>query len=282
MSSRTTIITVTYNSAAILAGLLDTVPHDVPVIVVDNASTDDIAENIAGRRDVRLIRNERNLGFGRACNIGAAAAATEFLFFLNPDARLADGATEALEREADARPGLGAANPLITDPSGHARLKMSSVVDLPDLPKPDLDKAGRMPVLSGAALFVPRAVFEEVGGFDPSIFLYHEDHEICSRIIKAGHDLWHLPAARVMHLHGQSSPNAARSAYRRGYEMARSRYYVIEKSHRGDGFRRTFWPALLGCISPINMISKRRHAKFRGQLAGALSARKDGGRFSHH
>jgi N-acetylglucosaminyl-diphospho-decaprenol L-rhamnosyltransferase len=248
-------------------------------VVVDNASKDDTAAMLHDRPNVAFLRNARNEGFGRACNRGAALAQTEFLLFLNPDARLKPGALPALEREADAREELGAANPLITDHAGRARLKMSSVLPVPKLPRPEPQSPGRMPVLSGAALFVRRALFEEVGGFDPAIFLYHEDHELCSRILAAGYELWHLPSAHVVHVQGTGAPREAGTAYLKGYQMARSRAYVIEKTCPGAGFRRTFWPALLGYISPAGLVSRRRRAKYRGQLAGALSARNDGGRF---
>ncbi len=280
MNARTTVITVTYKSAKVLTPMLASIPTRTPVIVVDNASDDDtvaLAEECPG---VRLIRNKQNLGFGRACNIGAAASDTEFLLFLNPDACLEKGCIEALESEADQRSDIGAANPLISDSKGRTHLKMSSIIDTPDMPRPQIDQAGEMPVLSGAALFVPRDVFEEVGGFDPSIFLYHEDHDLCHRIRQAGYSLWHLPAARVVHQQGSSSPKVAENAYRKGYEMARSRFYLMEKNRRGDGFRGAFWPALFGFVSPVNLISKRRRAKYRGQIFGALSARKDGGRFT--
>jgi len=280
MSARTTVITVTYNSAEVLPAMLSSVPPETPVVVVDNASTDDTLGCARDRPGVRVIRNERNLGFGRGCNIGAADATSDFLLFLNPDACLEPGAIAALEGEAERRPGLGAANPLILDTEGRAHLKMSSVVELPRMPRPKLHEAGEMPVLSGAALFLPRAVFEEVGGFDPSIFLYHEDHELCLRIRQAGYTLWHLPAARVVHRRSSSSAKVADSAYFKGYEMARSRFYFLEKNRRGDGFRGAFWPALLGLVSTVTLISKRRRAKYRGQLSGALSARKDGGRFT--
>ena len=280
MTARTTIVTVSYNSAQVLPEMLASLPRDARVVVVDNGSTDGTLRLLRGNPAVRLVESGANIGFGRACNLGAAEADTEFLLFLNPDARLESGALEALEREADARPDLGAANPLILDARGRARLKVTSVLAMPDFPRPPLEQAGRMPVLTGAALFMRRAVFEEVGGFDPAIFLYHEDHEICHRVVQAGHELWHLPSARVVHVAGSGSPKVAANAYWKGLQMARSRYYVIEKMTPGAGFRRTFWPALMGLASPVNFLSKRRRAKYRGQLAGAISARKDGGRFT--
>lgn len=280
MTARTTIITVTFDSALVLPAMLTSVPEDTPVVVVDNGSKDGTRALVKGRENVRLIANDRNLGFGRACNLGATEADTEFLLFLNPDARLEPGALQALEQAADARPDLGAANPLIADEHGRARLKMSSVLETPHLPRPPLDQPGRMPVLSGSALFMPRKIFSEVGGFDPSIFLYHEDHELCQRVTAAGYALWHLPMARVVHAQGTGSPKRADMAYWKGYQMARSRVYVTGKSSGGGGFHATFWPAVMGLVSPINLFSKRRRAKYRGQLVGALSARKDGGKFT--
>ena len=86
---RVSIVTVTYNSLSILPELLNSLPERVPCIVVDNASDNHAAlSELVVAYGARLIRNDNNCGFGVACNIGAAQAQTEFLLFLNPDARL--------------------------------------------------------------------------------------------------------------------------------------------------------------------------------------------------
>ncbi|MGB3405961.1 MAG: glycosyltransferase family 2 protein [Jannaschia sp.] len=279
MSARTTIVTVTYNSAAVVGQMLRSLPTDAVVVVVDNASTDDTCARVEADLPPhgRLVAALRNEGFGRACNRGAMGAETEFLLFLNPDARLEPGALEALEEEADRRPDLGAANPSIETANGRARLKMTSVLPVERMPRPAPETAGRMPVLSGGVLFVRRAAFEAVGGFDPAIFLYHEDHELCWRLAQAGHELWHLPQARAVHIMGTGTARSPEAARWKGFHMARSRYYVVEKATPGQGFRRSFWPALLSLLSPVNFLSNRRRQKSIGQISGAVSARKDGG-----
>ena len=73
---RTTLIVVAYNSAAVLPQMLASVPPGVPVIVVDNASSDGSAE-IAEVAGAQVIRLAKNAGFGPGCNRGAAAASTE-------------------------------------------------------------------------------------------------------------------------------------------------------------------------------------------------------------
>jgi glycosyltransferase involved in cell wall biosynthesis len=71
--ARVCVVTVAYNSASALRGLLGSVPEGVAVIVVDNASRDDSAA-VAEAAGARVIRNAANLGFGAGCNIGMAGA----------------------------------------------------------------------------------------------------------------------------------------------------------------------------------------------------------------
>ena len=83
-----TVITVTFNSAAVIATLLATVPEHVRVIVVDNASSDDTVA-VAGRwPNVTVLPLTSNSGFGAACNAGAALCDSPYVFFVNPDAWL--------------------------------------------------------------------------------------------------------------------------------------------------------------------------------------------------
>ena len=209
---RVTVVTVAHNSLAVLPKMLASVPRGSTAIVVDNASRDAAAlADLARTHGAQLIRNEDNCGFGPACNIGAAEALSEFVLFLNPDARLGDGAIEALVAAADAHPEAVAFNPAITDGKGRPYFKRGSVL-LPAsarLPAgwPDADR--EVPVLTGAAFFVRRAAFEAVGGFDPAIFLYHEDDDLALRLKTVG-SLMFVHGARVTHDAGNSTVRSPR------------------------------------------------------------------------
>ena len=279
MKSRTTVITVAFNSAHIIEEMLASIPHEVGVRVVDNGSTDDIRKKLKNFKNCKLISNGSNQGFGRACNRGAEKSSTDFLFFLNPDAKLKNNTILELERFADKNQKMGAANPLIKNGKGKTRLKMSSIVPSKNVPRPKINEFGEMPVLSGGALFVRREIFEAIGGFDPNIFLYHEDHELCNRISKLGYSLWHVPSAIAEHIGGRSSGSSIEIAQWKGFQMARSRYYVLSKFYPSGAFTRTFWPAVYGLSNPLNLLSRRRRSKYIGQIKGALSARSDGGIF---
>ncbi|MEL6618253.1 MAG: glycosyltransferase family 2 protein [Pseudomonadota bacterium] len=279
--THTTVVTVGYNSALVIGTMLRSVPAGVPVFVVDNASTDDtVAVAQAARPDATVIRMPENRGFGRACNAGAADAETEFLLFLNPDAALKPGAIDALEQAAGDTPDFAAANPMILNAKGRGRLKTSSKLRLPNgLPAPRLDAFSEMPVLSGAAFFVKTAAFQAVGGFDPGIFLYHEDHDLAVRLARTQGRLWHVPGAVVTHIGGTGTARSPDAARFKGYQMARSAVHVLSKEGKFAPLPRVLLAAVLGFVAPINLLSKRRRAKYVGQIQGAWSARRDTGTY---
>lgn len=231
-------VVVAYRSAPYLAACLDSIEQDrdpdSQVVVVDNASPDDSrGVALAHATRPRLVSSPVNGGFGSGCNLGAAATAAEFLWFVNPDARLVQGATARLLARLDRDPRLGAAGPLVMDPSGQSRAVEAGG-------EPGLRSiighfllAGRVPVLrrafppmylargdiaaepdwvSGAAMMVRRIAFEDVGGFDRRLFMYMEDVDICRRMREAGWRIAYEPAAQVSHAMGgsQASGQATR------------------------------------------------------------------------
>ncbi|MGZ5430216.1 MAG: glycosyltransferase family 2 protein, partial [Thermoanaerobaculia bacterium] len=85
---RVLVAIVSWNSAAHLRDAITSVPEGVPVIVVDNASSDGSA-GVAREAGARVIAAGTNLGFGPACNRAALEGGpSETILFLNPDAAL--------------------------------------------------------------------------------------------------------------------------------------------------------------------------------------------------
>jgi N-acetylglucosaminyl-diphospho-decaprenol L-rhamnosyltransferase len=230
---RITVISVAYHSAAVLPAMLASLPPGTPTIIVDNASAD------ADALPAGTIRNARNLGFGAACNIGAARAGTEFLFFLNPDARLEPGALDALLAAADAHPEAVAFNPRIIQgdpPRPFFRRRSDLLPRSAFLPRgiPEADCA--VPVLHGSALLVRRAAFEALGGFDERLFLYYEDDDLSVRLAALGPLRW-VHGAVVRHISEASSQGVPGLAAFKARQMARARIYAMRKHGRA-------WPLL--------------------------------------
>jgi GT2 family glycosyltransferase len=210
---RATIIIVNYNGRGHLDRAIRSLGEDsrwpYEVILVDNGSSDGSAEYVAARYpEVRLIQSWANLGFGAANNRAASQAKGEYLAFLNPDTEAEPGWLEgligALEEKPDA--GLVTAQVLLMhDPErinacgndihltgftlchglgterqfGGAHIEVASV--------------------SGAAFAMRRDLFEALGGFDESFFLYMEDTDLSLRARLAGYRCFYIPSSVVYH-----------------------------------------------------------------------------------
>lgn len=273
-----TIITVCYNSTAVLPAMLASVPAGVPVVLVDNASRDIGAlREIASAHGAKLIESAENIGFGPANNLGATAASTEFLLLLNPDTVLEDDCLGALLQSAAAHPGATAFNPRLLDRKGGVTFRRRTKID-PSFtvngPVPQTDT--EIPTLLGSAIFVRRSAFDQIGGFDPDIFLYHEDDDLSLRLRQIG-PLMLSAGATVTHLEGRSSARNPAVAGFKAFHMARSYVYTYAKHGHSFMRLRALGKALLGLVSPM-MLSARKRAKNIGFFKGALSTLKDGGR----
>lgn len=271
---------VAYRSADVIGACLASVARARAVVVVDNASDDGSA--VAARTALPstiIVSNPVNQGFGRANNRGAALAETEFVLFINPDAVLEAGALEALVAAADRYPEAALLAPAILTPEGE-RIATHNVGLFDQnrmggktrtLPEGDMCAD----FLSGALLLVRTQAFRAVGGFDPNIFLYYEDDDLCLRLRKAGFALVQVPAAAARHLGGQSSPPTPEVVQRKYWHMAWSRLY-LEAKHRGAAAART--TALRNALSygvkiAAHTVARHRDKALRdrARLAGTLS-----------
>ncbi len=238
-----TFVVVSYNTRAHLERCLATLPG--PTLVVDNASTD-------GSAELAAIRNERNLGFGIAANIGIEAAATPWIFLLNPDVELLPTSLPPLLAAAsDSR--VGVIGPSLISPGGRRQrstfpdptlwqalkrnILFTETIDarFSRLRKSQQTSEVSVNWLLGAAMLIRRECWEQIGGFDKSIFLYAEDWDFCYRARKGGWQVLYAPESQVVH-HG----NAAGSAFSedRLTRVTLSELSVIEK-HYGARIAKT-------------------------------------------
>ena len=274
--ARVTLVTVAYNSSAVLPGLLASIPEGVDCVVVDNGSSDTEATRaLAQQHGAELVVAERNIGFGPGCNLGAARATSEFLFFVNPDASLKPGAVEALLAAAEAHPEASAFNPRLREGNGKIAFKRRSKLLPKDqwLPREAAETDCEVPVLQGSAIFVRRAAFDAVGGFDPKIFLYHEDDDLSLRLKRDCGPLRLVTAAEVVHLFGESTQRSPRTAALKAWYMGQSRVYACRKHGMRGAFRKAMTEALGQLLSPLTLLSARKRAKHLAYLRGVWAAR---------
>jgi N-acetylglucosaminyl-diphospho-decaprenol L-rhamnosyltransferase len=243
------VVLVTYESAEDLAACLATLPaaagpHELEVVVVDNASRDGSAE-IARRLGVKVLENPANLGLSRAIDLGAAATDAPWLLLVNPDTRLAPGALARLLATAAADPTIGCVGPHLRNSDGSeyptGRRFPSILVGAlhaalgtvwPGNPATrhyhmaDLDRSRPVPVdwVSGACMLLRREAYEAAGRFDAGYFMYFEEMDLCLRLARAGWRVVYDPGAEVTHILGGSTRSAP---YRKVWNHHRSalRFY---------------------------------------------------------
>lgn len=225
MTPLISIIIVNYNNGDVLPACLNSIRKWVDltqteIIIVDNQSTDGSVDRLSvDYPEVRWIMAGANLGFGRANNLGASQARGEFLFLLNPDTELltpVPALLAALLAQPEFRQ-VGVAGAAIVNASEQDDVAAGNFPSPKSLLK-ELFPARLFPYqlqqktrsenvfevdyVSGADLFIRRALFEEVGGFDPDFFLYYEETELQYRIARKGYQRVLLSEARLKHLCG--------------------------------------------------------------------------------
>lgn len=231
-----TVVIVTFNSGAVIGPCLESIPANVKVSVVDNASADDSVQRIQAQRpDAHIIQSPENLGFGRAMNLAIEQADTEFVLLLNPDARLAVGAIETLVEKAASYPDAAILAPVLYHPDGEQQTSYRTDVfkraaTVGEYIEPAADICTDM--VTGAVMLWRMSDMREIGFFDENFFFTYEDDDICMRVRLAGKSLVVVPEATVVHDPGTSTPPSAALTLRKTRYVMTSRL-CFERKYRG-------------------------------------------------
>lgn len=235
---RVSAVIVTHNSAEVIEPCLKSVARAPEVIVVDNASADTTVETVESlHRPAVIVTIADNLGYGAAANEGFNRATREFLLLINPDAALEDQALERLIAAADRYQTAGILAPRLVDSEGQAQRSHDASLFARDAmarkrtdPDPEGDVSAEF--LSGAVMLLRKKAVDQTGGFDPTIFLYYEDDDLCLRLREKGWSLVLVPEAVAHHIGGASEPWSLQSHWSGNWHMGWSRLY-LENKHRG-------------------------------------------------
>ncbi|MGB0134544.1 glycosyltransferase family 2 protein [Dokdonella sp.] len=232
----TSVVVVTADSGELAVNcvasvLASTAP--IELLVVDNASTDgliaELEKRFGGDSRLRIVEQAANIGFGPACNRGAALARGDGLLFLNPDCLVQDATIGRMREVAAGLVNAGVLGVRVLDRNGgvekatrrrdpslsralcsllglarfESRWPAMGGISMP--PASIRQEAEFVDAVSGACLFLPRAVFNAVDGFDESYFLHCEDLDLCRRVRDAGFDVMYVSDITVRHEQGGSS-----------------------------------------------------------------------------
>lgn len=188
---------------------------DYEVILVDNGSADGTTaflQTLQG--DVRIIRNDENLGFAKACNQGAKAARGKYLVFLNNDTIPQPNWLGPLVQEVDEHPEVGIVGSKLLYPDG--TIQHAGVVFMREglgpyhiyqkMPadSPAVNRRREFQAVTAACLLIRRDLFETVGGFDEAFVNGFEDVDLCLKVRRRGDQVVYQPRSVLIHLEGQT------------------------------------------------------------------------------
>jgi GT2 family glycosyltransferase len=251
-----TVVIVSWNVKELLRQCLRSLEDDhisdwAEVVVVDNASTDQLTEMVRAEfARVKVIVNSENLGFSRANNLAIRQSTGEFVILLNPDTVVHRGALRKLVDFARSHPEVGVVGPKLCASDGLAQYE--GAVEFPTIwnvfcdlaflskvfPRSRLFCSRKMghwdhegdrevPAVSGAAMLVRSEVFDRIGLLNETLF-YAEDMDFCLRLRRAGWSVFYLGSASIVHLGGGSTKTVADQGFQRQIAFQSTWLYTRE------------------------------------------------------
>lgn len=218
------IIILNYNlTASVRACLHSLADVQAEIIVADNHSPDRSIELLPAEfPSVKFLFLKTNLGFAHGNNAAVRAACGDVLFILNPDTAVFAGSVSMLLTYLNAHPDTGIAAPRLQYEDGRPQFSYNHSMTLwreiaeafyfqdvlralwynRDREKIQRGEPFAVGWVSGAAMLIPRSIYEKVGGFDEDFFLMYEDIDLCDRIRNLGYRIVLVPAAAVVHQDG--------------------------------------------------------------------------------
>lgn len=202
--------------------------YQFEIIVVDNASHDGSKEFVKENfPQVKLICNDINFGFAKACNIGIKASTGKYIFIINSDVEVLNGCFDSIIKHMENDYKIGLIGPQILDSNGNIQ---RSTMGFPTLwntfcralaldilfPKSKLfgsylmtffshNTIQNVEIINGSFWAIRRETLDEVGLLDERFFMYGEDKDWCKRFWDAGYRVVYFPDAKVIHYGGGGS-----------------------------------------------------------------------------
>jgi len=225
------IIIINYNVREQILDCLNSIYENPPsfefeVFVVDNNSIDRSIEAIKEKfPEVKIIENQENLGFPKACNQGIEISSGKYILLLNPDTIILNNALAKMVDFLESNPCCGIMGAKLVNESGLLQRSCFTTLSLKSIffeatylgkifPNNKFfgshhyggwgyDSIKKVDAVSGACMLIRRELFDKIGLLDETLFC-GEDNDLCLRANKNKFDVVFYPFAEIVHIGHQS------------------------------------------------------------------------------
>ncbi len=193
---------------------------NLEIIIGDNASTDDSVSFLkANYPKLRIIQNDQNYGFAGGYNRILAQVDADYFVLLNSDVEVTENWIDPVIQLMETKPQIAAAQPKILSYHDKRSFEYAGaagglldflgypfcrgrIFDTLEKDEGQYDVAKEVFWASGAALFIKKTAWIEIGGFDEDFFAHMEEIDLCWRLKNRGYQIWYCPDAKVYHVGG--------------------------------------------------------------------------------
>lgn len=256
------IIIVNYNTTNLVLNCITSIIQHTKgllyeIIIVDNNSNDDFEktfnEHFISEANMHIIKLPKNIGFGRANNVGFKIAKGKYLLCLNPDTLLINNAIKLMAIFLDNNPNIGICGGNLYDGDmrpthSFKRFYPSILWEIDTLCFHKLEKIlfrnnaifnqSKTPIevayITGADLMIRKDLFNKIGGYNSNFFMFFEETDLCLKVKREGYKIMNIPEAKIQHLEGQSYSNEndiiIKEKSVRLWEESRLIFYTLNKT----------------------------------------------------
>lgn len=257
---------VNYNTTESVLKLIESISENVKnisyeILVVDNASSDNVAVLTDKYREVKLIRSSTNHYFTKADNINLHRANGEYILSINPDTLVTPNAVENMIAFLKKHKDVGAVTPKFIYPDGRLQVSFTPFLTLkfclleaigynklfpnnttkcsiaPGIIHYDTDTQHEAEVLYGACIMIRREVLKTAGLKDEKFVHGWDEYDWCKSIKEKGWKLFYAPSSTIVHYRSESIGKIQNDSHKINAvdRYGKEGYHYLLKKHFGYG-----------------------------------------------
>ena len=219
-----TVVITSFKSGQIIKNCLNSIDRDCKVILVENSGDLDFKKKIEQEfANVECILTGKNLGYGKANNIGLKKVTSKYALILNPDTILQSDTIKNFFESTKRVSKFAIIAPFVQEEKNENK-------------KINIDNNNPIPVknVKGFAMFLNISEFQQTGFFDENFFFYFEEIDLCKRLINHKKKIYLEPSIIINHTGGKSHDNTLN----RTMELSRNWHWMwstfyYHKKHKG-------------------------------------------------